>query len=121
MNTPVKEIASTGPKSVNFLKRAGLYTAQDIARLNTEEFEKLILNETHQLRHTLRNVKLNAEKIVPRLVPEAVAVRIEDIRYTDNDENKLGLCDSTSCSTTPVKEEDVLVYATISEGNKNKK
>ena len=117
MNTPVKEITSTGPRSVDFLKRTGLYTAQDIALLNTEEFEKLIQNETHQLRHALRNVKLNADQIVPRLVPEAVAVRIEDIRYADEDENKMELCDPAQC-LTPVKEEDVLVSAKISEGNK---
>ena len=116
MNTPVKEIASTGPSSVNFLKRTGLYTAQDIALLNTEDFEKLIQNETHQLRHALRNVKINADQIVPRLVPEAVAVQIEDIRYTDKDEDKDGLGHCTL--GTPLKEEDVLVSAKMSKGKK---
>ena len=76
MNTPVKEIASTGPSSVNFLKSKGLYTAQNIAALNPKEFEDLIENETHQLRSTLRNVKVNADQIVPTLVREAFAVRI---------------------------------------------
>ena len=102
MNTPIKEIVSTGPSSVNFLKREGLYTAQDIAALGDKEFERLIQFQTHQLRHALRNVKLNAEQIVPMLVPEAVAVRIEDIKYLEKEENN-----------------EVMISTKVSEGNSN--
>ena len=104
MITPVKEISSTGPSSVNFLKREGLCTAQEIAALNIEDFELLIQNETHQLRHALRIVKLNAEQIVPMLVSEAVAVPIEYIR-----------CVKASVTSTLLKEE---VVVKVYKGNK---
>jgi hypothetical protein len=115
MNTPLKEIASTGPSSVKFLKGEGLCFAQDIAALSDKEFEILIQFQTHQLRHALRIVKLNAEQIVPMLVPEAVAVRIEDIRYFDKENDEVP-CGSMPSSTF-VKEEVVLASAKIGEGN----
>lgn len=116
MNTPLKEIATTGPSSVKFLKHKGLCTAQDIASLNNVEFERLIHNETHQLRHALRNVKLNADQIVPRLVPEAVAVRIEDVKYEEIEENYTVLKSSSSDFT--FVEEEILNASLLYKGNK---